>query len=82
MIGDSANLSFLMWRSRHRIPALAVGTDIPKATADEMNRLANNLLTQAFPDPSERRAAFERFEQLTPEGVERASAANQATPAQ
>jgi hypothetical protein len=59
MIGDTASLTYVMWRVRGRFGSM------PEAITGELDRLLNNLLTEAYPDESERSQVAARLNALT-----------------
>jgi len=58
VVGDSTSLTLLMWLSRGMFGAM------PPATDAEMNRLVNNIMAEAYPDPQERAAVWKRTQEL------------------
>ncbi len=67
MIGDTGSLAYLMWRSRSYLPGVVRFSEPPKATSEEMQRLATNLITEGHPDQAERAAAIARMNSFIPD---------------
>lgn len=59
ILGDSTSLTVLMWKSRGMMGRL------PPATSGEMDRLANNLMVEAYPNPQQRQEAWDRTSKMS-----------------
>jgi|SRR5579862_1519855 len=62
MIGDAASLTYLMWRVR------GIFGKLPDEVVEELTRLSNSMMEEAYPDASERSRVIGRINAMSPVG--------------